>query len=119
MLITGISFAHPHHHRSKINSPVTNSKAHRISHNDDSSHAIATHILITINEIIHTERDADGVRKREESHGEDQTKPLDLVCGADTPEDQGARDDDDVCCEEPEALFGLHDTTVTACKFDC
>lgn len=89
--------------------PIPNSKAHRIADNDHGRHAITTNRRVTINEIVHTQRNAASITESSAAHGDNEAEPVDMVSSAYTPEDEGCGENDEADGESPEALFGLVD----------
>lgn len=83
------------------NSPVTDSKRHSIPHQNHRGHRIPAQLPVTVNEVIDAQRDTGRIAQRREEHGYYQAEPVDVMCCADTPEDQRGRQDEHAQSEWP------------------
>lgn len=67
--------------------PIPNSKRHRIPNNNDRNHSITTQILVAVDTVGDAELDTDCICGGDDKHGDDETKPVDVMVGAYAPED--------------------------------
>jgi len=102
----------------EADSPIANGEGHGVPNKDDGRHGIPTNFRVTVDQIIHAERDAKGVRASQNSHGEYQAKPVDVVGRPDAPEDERCRHDDEADGKWPQSMFRLHDAVVAPRQFD-
>lgn len=108
----------PKLHPEKLDNQLTNGKTHGVPDDDDCSHAIRTHLLITINKIVNTESYPTCVCKRQHAHSPNKAEPMYFVGCTDPPDNQGDRNHNCGNGEGPKTLFGFHDTTVASGEAD-
>lgn len=99
-------------------SPVSNSKTHGIANKNNRHDGFAAQFPIRIDAVADGSLNPDSVCETDDAHGEDQAKPLHVMCGSDAPEDESPGNEKYAEAEEPETVFGLHDAFVSSSEFE-
>lgn len=100
--------------RDGLGSPVSDGEAHRVADEDDGHDGFAAQLLVRIDAVADGQLGADGVDEAEETEGEDETEPVDVMRGSDAPQDQAPGNEGQQGNQEPETVFGLHDALVAS-----
>ena len=74
--------------------------------------------MVAVDEVVDAETDTHGRGQGQNAHCEDESKPMDTMSGADTPEDQTKRHTNEANHEWPQPVLSFHDALVPASQTD-